>query len=198
MLFVELKQAHNAEGRYVISLALCPSNPHTLTSFVTMFLAAWLVPAASKCLWIYWRGGLGATEWRLWESCYEVAAITELSNCMLHLQVCPLNVLANQLFQICLLLKLSLVSDAPIKTKRNKSFISLIYWHLKPLYYCSQIFQKDKGYTYLLASNLGLNMKHTNSLSLIDDQRESLDLNALSPIIDILNLKAAVVAWNDL
>ena len=37
-------------------------------------------------------------------------------------------------------------------------------------------------------------MKHTNSLSLIDDQRESLDLNALSPIIDILNLKAAVVA----
>ena len=117
MLFVELKQAHNAEGRYVISLALCPSNPHTLTSFVTMFLAAWLVPAASKCLWIYWRGGLGATEWRLWESCYEVAAITELSNCMLHLQVCPLNVLANQLFQICLLLELSLVSDAPIKTK---------------------------------------------------------------------------------
>ena len=127
MLFVELKQAHNAEGRYVISLALCPSNPHTLTSFVTMFLAAWLVPAASKCLWIYWRGGLGATEWRLWESCYEVAAITELSNCILHLQVCPLNVLANQLFQICLLLKLSLVSDAPIKTNKIKACLHCCY-----------------------------------------------------------------------
>ena len=37
-------------------------------------------------------------------------------------------------------------------------------------------------------------MKDTNSLSLIDDKRESLDLNALSPIIDILNFKAAVVA----
>ena len=40
---------------------------------------------------------------------------------------CPLNVLANQLFQICLLLKLSLVSDAPIKTNKIKACLHCCY-----------------------------------------------------------------------
>ena len=156
MLFVELKQAHNAEGRYVISLALCPSNPHTLTSFVTMFLAAWLVPAASKCLWIYWRGGLGATEWRLWESCYEVAAITELSNCMLHLQVCLalwMCWLISCFKYVCRSQSLSLMH---YQNKRNQEkLVSNAATHIHPfshiltcrnLYYCSEIFEKDKGW----------------------------------------------------
>ena len=43
---------------------------HSFTSFIMMFLAAWLVPAKSKRASSHWSGGLSGREWQPWEYCF--------------------------------------------------------------------------------------------------------------------------------